>query len=64
MRRAIQTHIDPDACIGCGECVAVCPSDAIAIEDGVARVVGDESLGCDHCAAVCPEEAGTVDSVD
>ncbi len=64
MRRAIGTHIDADACIGCGECVIVCPSDAIAMKDGVAVVVGAESLECDHCAAVCPEGAVTVDSVD
>jgi nitroreductase/NAD-dependent dihydropyrimidine dehydrogenase PreA subunit len=64
MRRKNQTIIDANLCDGCGSCVSVCPSDAIAVIDNVAQIVKDESLGCDHCAAVCPQGAISVGFVD
>lgn len=54
MNQPVQTIIDQDQCIGCGECVRVCPTRAIELEGGVARIVGDRSLYCGHCVAVCP----------
>jgi nitroreductase/Pyruvate/2-oxoacid:ferredoxin oxidoreductase delta subunit len=62
--RRVTTVIDREACIGCGECVRVCPSQTIAMRDGKAVVAGDRSLGCGHCAAVCPVAAVRVESLD
>ena len=47
-------------CIGCGECVSVCPSSAHRIEDG--KHVFDRSLcvGCGKCAELCIGEALTL----
>lgn len=42
------------ACIGLGDCAAVCPNDAIIITDGVARVVSSRCTGCGLCAKTCP----------
>ena len=64
MERRSQTHIDEARCIGCGDCVEVCPSDTLAMEGGKARVVVDRSLQCGHCAAVCPTDAITVSTID
>lgn len=64
MNQTVTTIIDRDKCIGCGECVRVCPSETITLEDGLATVTGTESLGCGHCLAVCPTEAITVRALD
>ena len=64
MVRPIDTVIDPDECIGCGECLRVCPTDAFTMVEDKAEVTGSESIGCGHCAAVCPTDAITVGFVD
>jgi ferredoxin len=49
--------VDRDRCRGSGECVKVCPQDAISLEEGVATV--DESK-CDFdgiCIPACPHGA-------
>ncbi len=33
LKAAVPFEIQSDVCIGCGECAAVCPTDAIRIED-------------------------------
>ena len=42
------------ACLGYGDCAAVCPQDAIAIENGVARVDPKKCIGCGICTRTCP----------
>jgi Na+-translocating ferredoxin:NAD+ oxidoreductase RNF subunit RnfB len=42
-------------CIGYGDCVAVCPRDAIRItERGVAEIDPQKCIGCGLCARTCP----------
>ncbi len=60
----VTTVIDTDLCVGCGQCVEVCPMGTISLEDGKAVVTGAMSLNCGHCMAVCPEEAIRVNSID
>lgn len=49
-------QIESEACLGCGECVAICPSRALVLQDGKA-VCRSACIGCGHCAAVCPAQA-------
>ncbi len=41
-------------CIGFGDCVDVCPYEAIFICDGVARINPDKCRACKKCIASCP----------
>jgi len=46
-----------ERCIGCGTCTTVCPTGAISVRHGKARV--DEGLctHCEACVAACPHQA-------
>jgi Na+-translocating ferredoxin:NAD+ oxidoreductase subunit B len=55
---SVVSHIDADACTGCGECASPrCPMDAIAEVDSSFRVDGERCIGCGVCVSVCPSEA-------
>jgi Na+-translocating ferredoxin:NAD+ oxidoreductase RNF subunit RnfB len=41
-------------CLGYGTCARVCPSNAISVEDGLARVHPDRCIACRRCVAACP----------
>lgn len=55
----------PDACTGCGKCVAVCPRQAIALigtADGKRASINQEfCIGCFECMTICPTHAIDVD---
>ena len=48
-----------DDCIGCGECVEVCPFKALFLNDdeSLAVVNMDRCMGCGICESICPMEA-------
>jgi ferredoxin len=48
---------DPDLCVGCGDCMDICPVDAIKLEDGMAIVDEDWCIGCGVCATTCEFDA-------
>lgn len=43
----------PSKCIGCGECVRVCPEDCHSMNDGKHEFVRDNCTVCGKCAEVC-----------
>ena len=43
-------------CLGFGDCMEVCPNDAICIEDGLARVDTRKCTGCALCVKACPNK--------
>lgn len=47
-------------CLGYGDCAAVCPSGAISISDGVARVDTSICVGCGICKSACPKQIITM----
>ncbi len=50
-------YIDPDQCDGCGDCIDVCPDQAISLFEN--RAVIDESLcaDCGICQDACSQKA-------
>ena len=42
------------SCLGFGDCVQVCPFDAVEIRGGVARVSASRCTGCGKCVEACP----------
>lgn len=54
--------VDADKCVGCGECIDVCPSDVYELQDEKSVPVNaEECLGCESCIEVCEQGAITVE---
>lgn len=48
---------DAERCVLCGDCVAACPEEAIALGEECAEIDGALCSRCGECTTVCPEEA-------
>ena len=46
----------PSSCLGYGDCEAACPSDAIHVVNGVAKVDTSKCTGCGICTKQCPKK--------
>ena len=45
-------------CVGCGDCIVRCPSEAIASDTDDKAVIDSEAcIGCGECIVICPEGA-------
>ena len=56
--------VDTDKCIGCGECIDICPVSVYEMTDGKCEAVAaDECLGCESCTGVCEHDALTIEEV-
>lgn len=49
--------VDEKKCITCGCCVSVCPTGAIQIVKGKARIDQKKCIKCGKCAKFCPMTA-------
>ena len=50
-------------CLGYGDCRPACPSDAICVEGGLARIVAERCTGCGLCAKACPNHLISIEDV-
>lgn len=51
-----------DSCVGCGQCVKLCPKGNIELRGGKA-VIGKNCFGCMACIEFCPKEAINVGKI-
>lgn len=50
-------QINLEQCTGCGQCVAICPVEAISLENKKAKVDADTCVDCGQCVDECPTKA-------
>ncbi len=52
----MKATVDQEKCTGCGQCVDVCPIEAIELDNDIV-LISDECIECGACTVVCPTEA-------
>ena len=45
--------LDAEKCIGCITCMRRCPTEAIRIENGKAKILYDKCINCGECVRSC-----------
>ena len=50
-------EVDKGKCTGCESCVQECPSSAISMDEGKAKVNADNCVDCGVCVDTCPAAA-------
>jgi Na+-translocating ferredoxin:NAD+ oxidoreductase RNF subunit RnfB len=50
-------RLDRDKCKGCTNCIKGCPTQAIRVRGGKARIIGERCIDCGECVRVCPHHA-------
>jgi ferredoxin len=53
--------VEKKLCIGCGNCVEVCPPQALTLDDAKVQIQEDICEECGFCAVECPVEAIRID---
>lgn len=58
--------LNKDLCRGCTNCIKKCPTEAIRVRDGKARIIKERCIDCGECIRVCPYHAkkAVTDSLD
>lgn len=52
--------LDKDRCKGCTNCIKRCPTEAIRVRDGKAKIIKEKCIDCGECVRVCPYHAKVV----
>ncbi|HYE81283.1 MAG TPA: [Fe-Fe] hydrogenase large subunit C-terminal domain-containing protein [Clostridia bacterium] len=49
--------LNDDNCVGCTSCLKICPTEAIRLREGKARIIGEKCIDCGECIRICPNHA-------
>jgi len=49
--------LNKSKCMGCTNCIKRCPTEAIRVRDGKARIIDERCIDCGECIRVCPYHA-------
>jgi len=55
IRHSVQ--LDKERCHGCTNCIKTCPTQAIRVRDGKAKIITNRCIDCGECIRVCPYRA-------
>jgi Fe-S-cluster-containing hydrogenase component 2 len=56
--------IREEVCYGCTHCIKVCPTEALRVKDGKAKLIANKCIDCGNCMNVCPVNAIIVEQDD
>ena len=59
--------VDESACTGCGQCVLICPVDALRFRAGTGKAMAayaDDCDGCRLCLEECPADCIRIDDLE
>ena len=59
-KRLHTVTLDADKCKGCINCMKRCPTEAIRVRDGKAKIIYDRCIGCGECVRTCSHHAKKV----
>jgi len=49
--------LDKDKCLGCTNCIKRCPTEAIRVREGKAKIIDERCIDCGECIRICPQHA-------
>lgn len=49
--------LDDSLCKGCTNCIKKCPTEAIRVRNGKARIINERCIDCGECIRTCPYKA-------
>lgn len=53
----VEVRVDPEKCVGCGDCFKVCIYNGRKMKNNKAVIIQDNCMGCGRCERVCPNGA-------
>ncbi len=56
--------IQEDICIGCTHCMKACPTEALRVTAGKAKLIAERCVDCGECMRVCPVSAIKIEEDD
>jgi Na+-translocating ferredoxin:NAD+ oxidoreductase RNF subunit RnfB len=56
--------INEETCIGCTHCIQACPTEALRVKGGKARLIRERCVDCGECMRVCPVSAILIEEDD
>lgn len=66
MKRFHSVTLDKERCLGCTNCIKRCPTEAIRVREGKAKIINERCIDCGECIRICPQHAklAITDSMD